>query len=61
MAWTSGKARLILKMKGAPGTEVYRGVAPGRNPADRVPLVLVRRRTASTVFDAQLITGPAPH
>lgn len=61
MAWTSGKARLILKMKGVPGTEVYRGVAPGRNPADRVPLVLVRRRTASTVFDAQLITGPAQH
>ena len=58
LSWTDAGARLVLKMTGAPGTEVYRGVAPGTNPAERVPLVLVRRRAASTVFHAQIIAGP---
>ncbi len=52
--WTNGSARLVLRMKGAPGTRVYRGVGPGRNPTDGVPLVLVRRRGMGTTFDSTL-------
>lgn len=50
--WEAGGARLTLRLKGAPGTEVFTGLAPGRNPANRVPLIMVRRRAASTVYEA---------
>jgi hypothetical protein len=49
--WEAEDARLTLRVKAAPGTEVFTGVAPGRNPADRVPLIIVRRRAAKTVFE----------
>ena len=49
--WETGRARLTLRVKGAPGTEVFTGLAPGRHPADRVPLLIVRRRAARTVFE----------
>lgn len=60
VGWTYKGARLGLKMKGAPGTVVYRGAGPGRNPMEHVPLILVRRKTAATVFDAELVASQAP-
>jgi hypothetical protein len=50
--WGSDGAGLTLRIRAAPGTEIFTGVAPGRNPAERVPLVIVRRRAATTVFEA---------
>jgi hypothetical protein len=49
--WEQGGARYRLSVKGAAGTVVYVGVGPGRNPADRVPLVIVRRHGKQTVYD----------
>ena len=49
--WEGGGARLTLRFQPERGTEVISGVAPGRNPAERVPLLIVRRRAAQTVFD----------
>jgi hypothetical protein len=50
--WEAGGARLTLRMKGAPGTEVFSGLGPGKNPAERVPVIIVRRRAGKTVFEA---------
>ena len=55
--WINGAARLTLRMKAAPGTEVYRGFGPGRDPAQRVALILVRRRGAKTLFQAEMDTA----
>jgi hypothetical protein len=49
--WTHGSVTLTLEFRPAPGTEVIRAVAPGRDPAERVPMVLVRRKAARTAFD----------
>lgn len=49
--WEQGRARWRLNVKGVPGTTVYTGVGPGRTPADRVPLVIVRRHGKETVYD----------
>jgi len=49
--WEQGGVRYRLSVKGAPGTAVCAGVGPGRNPADRVPLVIVRRHGKQTVYD----------
>jgi hypothetical protein len=49
--WEQGGARLTIRFKAAAGTEVLTGVGPGRDPADRIPVVIVRRRAASTVFE----------
>ena len=49
--WEAGAARLTLRFKGAPGTEVFTGVGPGKDPAERVPVVIVRRRAAKTAFE----------
>jgi hypothetical protein len=51
--WQAGGARMTLHVKAAPGTEVIIGVAPGRNPSGRVPLVIARRRAATTVFEVR--------
>lgn len=51
-SWESGGVRWTVNMKGAPGTEVFTGVAPGKNPTERIPLLVVRRRAAGTVFEA---------
>jgi hypothetical protein len=48
--WENEGAALTLKVKGEAGTEVFAGSGPGRNPADSVPLVLIRRRGRATVF-----------
>lgn len=50
--WEHGGRTLTLEFQGAPGTQVIRAVGPGRDPADRVPMILVRRKAASTVFEA---------
>ena len=51
--WQVGGVALTLHINGAPGTEVIRGIAPGRNPADKVPVILLRRQGRSTVFEVR--------
>ena len=50
--WDAGGASLTLRFEATPGTEVITGVGPGRDPSDKVPMVVVRRRAAKTVFAA---------
>lgn len=50
--WTNGGTKMTLTFKPAPGTEVFTGVGPGRDPSDKVPVLVVRRRASHTVFDA---------
>jgi oligo-alginate lyase len=51
VVWTSGPVILRLSFVGVPGTEVLTGTGPGRNPADGVPVLVVRRRARKTVFE----------
>lgn len=48
----TGGAILTLRFEAAPDTEVLTGEGPGRDPRDKVPVVIVRRRAAKTVFAA---------
>ncbi|MCC6383519.1 MAG: heparinase II/III family protein, partial [Dehalococcoidia bacterium] len=48
--WEDGGRTCTLRVKGSPGTVVYTGQAPGMDPASRVPVLVIRRRAASTVF-----------
>ncbi|MCX6636415.1 MAG: heparinase II/III family protein [Acidobacteria bacterium] len=50
--WDADGAILTLRFEAAPDTEVITGAGPGRDPRDKVPLVIVRRRAAKTVFAA---------
>lgn len=52
VTWEFGDARLILRMKGAPGTEIFVGTGPGREPAEPVSMIVVRRRATKTSFEA---------
>jgi hypothetical protein len=38
-------------VKAEAGTTVFTGVGPGQEATDRVPLILIRRRAATTLFD----------
>jgi hypothetical protein len=49
--WEIEGTEYTLRVKGAPGTEIFTGAGPGRNPADRVPLIIVRRRGKATVYE----------
>jgi oligo-alginate lyase len=49
--WEADGARLTLQVKAAPGTTILTGVAPGTDPADRVPMVIIRRRGKAAVFE----------
>ena len=49
--WEDGGARWTVRVKGAPGTEVFAGSGPGKNPADRVAMIVVRRRARATAFE----------
>jgi hypothetical protein len=49
--WENGDARLTLRVRGTPGTTVFTGYGPGKNPAERVPLIIVRRRAKATTFE----------
>jgi hypothetical protein len=49
--WVNQGSVLTLRVKGAPGTEVFCGKGPGPNATDDVALVLIRRRTANTTYD----------
>ena len=50
--WEDGGARYTIRMEAAPGTEVFVGEGPGRDPAERVPVIVVRRLARQTVFRA---------
>ena len=50
--WRQGKTTLTLQFQGQPGTTVIRGLAPGKDPAQKVPMILVRRAATRTVFEA---------
>jgi hypothetical protein len=58
--WEQAGVRYRLRFKSAPGTVVYTAVAPGRNPADRVPMVIVRRHGTQTAFDCVHEFGDLP-
>jgi len=49
--WEQDGATLTLRFQAAPGTLVFTGAGPGRDPAERVPVLIVRRRAAATVFE----------
>jgi hypothetical protein len=49
--WETDGARLTLRFNSAAGTRVYTGYGPGRNPDDRVPLIVVRRRGKNATFE----------
>jgi len=49
--WEYEGSVLTLRVKGAPGTEVFRAKGPGPNGGDPVDLVLIRRREANTIYD----------
>ena len=51
--WEQDGARFTLRVKAAPGTVIFAGVGPGKDPATRVAMVIVRRRAAQTVFEAR--------
>ncbi len=50
--WDSEGASLTLRFEAGPATEVFTGFGPGRDPSNKVPVVIVRRRAANTVFAA---------
>lgn len=50
--WRQGGARFTLKVAAAPDTEVVTGTGPGREPSERVPCLVIRRRARATVFEA---------
>ncbi len=51
--WRQGQTTLTLQFQGQPGTTVIRGVAPGKDPAEKVPMIIVRRKASKTVFEAR--------
>jgi hypothetical protein len=60
--WESDSLQYTVRVKAAPGTEVFRGEGPGKNPADRVPMIVVRRKGTSARFEAvhEAVTRPIP-
>ena len=54
VTWTQGRARLTLKMKGERGTTVFVGQGIGRSPTAKVPMVIVRRKARSTIYEATM-------
>ena len=47
------QGRLLSSYQGAAGTTVLIGQAPGRTADERIPLIIVRRKTDATVFTAR--------
>ena len=58
--WQEGNARLTLRMRGHPGTEIFTGIGVGRTSSERVPMIIVRRRTTSTTFEAEHLISSLP-
>jgi hypothetical protein len=54
VSWRTRRARLTITMKGEPATVVFTGESPGRHPADKVAMIIVRRQAKSTTFDATM-------
>jgi len=50
--WEAEGASFTLRVKAAEPAEVFTGAGPGKNPADRVPVLIVRRRGQNATFDA---------
>jgi hypothetical protein len=50
--WENGSARLTIRFEASPGTVIFTGYGPGKNPDDRVPMIVVRRRGTATTFEA---------
>jgi hypothetical protein len=50
--WKAGGATFRLEFEAAPGTEVITGAGIGKDPGDRVPMIIVRRKAVSTTFRA---------
>jgi hypothetical protein len=51
LTWEQEGARMRLRVKGAPGTEIFTGTGPGKRSTDAVPVVVVRRRGKTAAFD----------
>jgi hypothetical protein len=49
--WEAAGASFTLRVKAAEQTEVFTGAGPGKSPADRIPMLIVRRRGQDTAFD----------
>ena len=49
--WNQDGVRYRLNVKGVPGTTVFTAEGPGRDPAARVPMIIVRRHAKQTVFE----------
>jgi hypothetical protein len=49
--WEYEGSVFTLRVKGAPGTEVFTGAGPGPTPGVDCALVLIRRRAANTAFE----------
>jgi hypothetical protein len=52
VTWDLGGATLRIKMEAEAGTEVFVGEGPGRQPEERVPMIVLRRRGEQTRFRA---------
>ena len=48
--WEADGASLTLRFDAAESTELFTGAGPGKNPADRIPMVIVRRRGTRATF-----------
>ncbi len=51
--WENGGAAVTLRFQAAPGTEVFTGAGPGKDPAESIPLIIVRRKGQQTVYDVE--------
>ena len=49
--WEADGASFTLRVKAAEGTEVFTGVGPGKNPADAVAVLIIRRRGKTAAFE----------
>ena len=49
--WEAAVARFTLHVKAAEQAEGFTGTGPGKDPADRVPLLIIRRRGRIAAFD----------
>ncbi len=48
--WEADGAKYRIEFEAARGTEVITGAGPGKDPAQRIPLVIVRRKASVTTF-----------
>jgi len=51
--WEAAGAEMILRFERGPVTEIFVGLGPGRDPTERVPVLVVRRKTKAAVFSVR--------